>query len=63
MTDTHYIDGSAVAGTSGRQQDVYNPATGAVVGSVPLASTDEVNQATFTCIFYNLNLRFIPISL
>lgn len=45
MTDKHYIGGSAVAGTSGRQQDVYNPATGAVIGSVPLASIDEVNQA------------------
>ena len=42
---SHYINGQMVAGTSGRQQDVYNPATGAVSGQVDLAGNDEVNAA------------------
>lgn len=41
----HYINGHIVSGTSGRQQDVYNPASGKVTGQVSLASTDEVSQA------------------
>ncbi len=41
----HFIQGTAQAGTSGRSQDVYNPATGAVVGKVPLASISEVDAA------------------
>jgi malonate-semialdehyde dehydrogenase (acetylating)/methylmalonate-semialdehyde dehydrogenase len=41
----HYIAGQAVAGTSGRHQDVYNPATGAVSGQAALASKAEVDQA------------------
>ena len=36
---THWIDGKHVEGTSGRFNDVYNPATGEVVSQVPLAST------------------------
>ena len=31
----HYIDGRRVAGTSGRRQPVFNPATGEVSGEVP----------------------------
>ena len=38
----HFIDGKAVAGTSGRMGDVFNPATGDVTAQVPLASADEV---------------------
>ncbi|MFV0333941.1 MAG: CoA-acylating methylmalonate-semialdehyde dehydrogenase [Tropicimonas sp.] len=46
MTEiAHYIDGARVAGTSGRSQPVYNPATGAAEKSVALASTDEVGRA------------------
>ena len=41
----HYIGGRLVAGTSGRTQDVFNPATGAVTGKVALASTAEVSVA------------------
>jgi malonate-semialdehyde dehydrogenase (acetylating)/methylmalonate-semialdehyde dehydrogenase len=41
----HYIDGRIVASASGRQQDVFNPATGEVTGCVALASADEVNAA------------------
>ena len=43
MTDMHFIKGVTSAGTSGRVQDVFNPATGAAVSSVPMASADEVN--------------------
>ena len=41
----HFIAGRAVAGTSGRRQPVYNPATGAVARQVALASPDEANAA------------------
>ena len=41
----HFIAGQRVAGRSGRTQDVFNPATGAVTGQVALAGTDEVAQA------------------
>lgn len=39
----HYIQGRVVANTSGRTQDVFNPATGAVTGRAGLASVDQVN--------------------
>ncbi len=42
---SHFIDGARVPGTSGRMQDVFNPATGAVHAQVPLASADEVRAA------------------
>ncbi|WP_425606882.1 CoA-acylating methylmalonate-semialdehyde dehydrogenase [Paracoccus maritimus] len=41
----HYIAGQRVAGQSGRAQDVYNPATGAVTGRVALADEAEVGRA------------------
>ncbi|MEY2892293.1 MAG: hypothetical protein RJA98_2201 [Pseudomonadota bacterium] len=41
----HFINGRAVASSSGRQQAVYNPATGAVARQVALGSVDEVNAA------------------
>ena len=41
----HFIAGRAVAGSSGRKQAVYNPATGAVARQVALASEAEVNAA------------------
>ena len=41
----HYINGRAVASTSGRRQAVYNPSTGAVARQVALGSVDEVNAA------------------
>ena len=41
----HYISGQIVAGTSSREQDVYNPATGEVSKTVALASAEEVNDA------------------
>lgn len=41
----HFIAGKAVAGTSGRFADVFNPATGDVSGRVALASSAEVAKA------------------
>ena len=41
----HFISGQRVAGASGRQQSVTNPATGAVTGQVALASSAEVARA------------------
>ncbi len=41
----HFINGKLVESTSGREQDVFNPATGAVSGQVALASVEEVNLA------------------
>lgn len=47
MTNTlhHYVNGERVAGRSGRFGEVFNPTTGAVAAQVPLASTEETNQA------------------
>lgn len=41
----HYIDGTLVAGTSGRFADVLNPATGETQARVPLATSAEVDAA------------------
>ncbi|MDB5842545.1 MAG: CoA-acylating methylmalonate-semialdehyde dehydrogenase [Herminiimonas sp.] len=41
----HYINGSTVASASGRCQDVFNPATGAVSAQVALADAAQVDQA------------------
>ena len=41
----HFIHGAVTAGKSSRQQDVYNPATGAVSGKVALASAADVSTA------------------
>lgn len=41
----HFIDNARVAGTSGRSQPVFNPATGEAEKTVALASNDEVNAA------------------
>jgi malonate-semialdehyde dehydrogenase (acetylating)/methylmalonate-semialdehyde dehydrogenase len=41
----HFVNGQRIAGTSGRQADVYNPATGAVTATVALASRGETEQA------------------
>lgn len=45
QTLTHFIDGTAVEGTSGRFADVYHPAVGEVAAQLPLASVQEVNNA------------------
>src|SRR3569833_105865 len=41
----HYIDGKVVQTSRGRQQDVFNPATGAVTAQDALASVAEVDAA------------------
>ena len=46
MTEiAHFINNARVAGTSGRNQPVFNPATGESERTVALASTDEVDRA------------------
>jgi malonate-semialdehyde dehydrogenase (acetylating)/methylmalonate-semialdehyde dehydrogenase len=42
---THFIDGAAVTGTSGRFGDIFNPNTGEVQARVALATTAEVDAA------------------
>jgi malonate-semialdehyde dehydrogenase (acetylating)/methylmalonate-semialdehyde dehydrogenase len=44
----HWIGGKRVAGTSGRQGQVYNPATGKVAREVDFATADEVDAAVRT---------------
>ena len=41
----HYMNGEHVAGTSGRYGDVFNPATGDVIGKVPMATAEEMDKA------------------
>ena len=41
----HYIDGQISPSNSGRQQEVFNPATGELVAKVALASAAEVDAA------------------
>jgi malonate-semialdehyde dehydrogenase (acetylating) / methylmalonate-semialdehyde dehydrogenase len=41
----HYINGKHIAGNSGRNAEVYNPATGAVSGHLSMANVAEVNAA------------------
>ena len=45
QTSHHFVQGQRFAGTSSRQQDVFNPATGAVTGQVTLGNTADVNAA------------------
>ena len=42
---THWVDGTNMAGSSGRFGDVFNPATGEIQAKVPLASKGEVDAA------------------
>ncbi len=41
----HFVAGRHVAGTSGREGPVYNPATGALRGHVAFASDEETRAA------------------
>src|ERR1700755_2943882 len=41
----HWIDGKALAGTSGRFGPVWNPATGEQAARVALASLEEIEAA------------------
>src|SRR5271163_3856151 len=46
MTEiAHFIDNARVAGTSGRSQPVFNPATGGTEKTVALASPEDVDRA------------------
>jgi malonate-semialdehyde dehydrogenase (acetylating)/methylmalonate-semialdehyde dehydrogenase len=44
-TIPHWIGGAAFAGTSERSHDVYNPATGEVQATVPLANRADMERA------------------
>ena len=44
-TIAHWIDGQPRAASSGKQQDIFNPATGAVSGQVAFASHADVDAA------------------
>jgi malonate-semialdehyde dehydrogenase (acetylating) / methylmalonate-semialdehyde dehydrogenase len=44
-TIQHWIGGAAFAGTSDRSSDVYNPATGKVQATVPLANRADMEKA------------------
>jgi malonate-semialdehyde dehydrogenase (acetylating)/methylmalonate-semialdehyde dehydrogenase len=44
-TVKHWINGKPVPSTSGRTGNIYNPATGEIIGQVAFASTEEVDQA------------------
>ena len=44
-TISHYINGQIYSGTSGRQGDVFNPATGEVSTKVDFATPEIVDEA------------------
>ncbi|KAA6463076.1 CoA-acylating methylmalonate-semialdehyde dehydrogenase [Acidobacteria bacterium AB60] len=44
-TVAHWVDGKLLQSTSGRTGNIYNPATGQVIGQVAFASTAEVDRA------------------
>jgi len=44
-TLSHFIGGRTVAGTSGRQGDIFDPNTGQIQARVDLGTADELNQA------------------
>ena len=46
----HFIDGAAVAGTSGRYGDIFNPNTGDVQARVALATTGEMDAAVASAV-------------
>lgn len=41
----HFVNGERVAGKSGRTGNIFNPATGEVIGQVALASVGELQEA------------------
>jgi malonate-semialdehyde dehydrogenase (acetylating) / methylmalonate-semialdehyde dehydrogenase len=45
----HWIDGRRVEGASGRSGNVYNPATGEIQATVPLAGQEDLDAAVSSC--------------
>jgi malonate-semialdehyde dehydrogenase (acetylating)/methylmalonate-semialdehyde dehydrogenase len=45
MTITHWIDGAAATGTSGREGPIFNPAKGRQTGTVALADAGDIDRA------------------
>ena len=49
----HWINGAVTRGTGERQQDIHNPATGAVQGTLRLGSTADLDAAVASaCLLY-----------
>ena len=59
---SHLIDGSSVAGTSGRTSPVYNPATGEQTAAVDLATEAEVDVAVAAAKAAFESWRQVPLS-
>jgi malonate-semialdehyde dehydrogenase (acetylating)/methylmalonate-semialdehyde dehydrogenase len=59
---SHWIDGAATAGTSGRTSPVFNPATGAQTGTVHLASAAEVEAAVKSAVAASREWRAASLS-
>lgn len=41
----NYVNGAWVESSSGRDEEVYNPATGEVIAYVPISSKEELSAA------------------
>jgi malonate-semialdehyde dehydrogenase (acetylating)/methylmalonate-semialdehyde dehydrogenase len=61
-TVTHWINGQPVPSTSGRTGNIYNPATGDVIGRAAFASSAEVDQAVAAAKWAFVNWRSTPLS-
>jgi malonate-semialdehyde dehydrogenase (acetylating)/methylmalonate-semialdehyde dehydrogenase len=61
-TVTHWINGKPVPSTSSHTGNIYNPATGDVIGRVAFASSAEVDQAVAAAKSAFVNWRSTPLS-
>ena len=61
-TVTHWINGRPVPSTSGRTGNIYNPATGEIIGQVAFASSAEVDHAVAAAKSAFVNWRSTPLS-
>jgi len=64
MTDriSHWVNGRATAGASGRRAPVYNPARGSLSGEVDLADSTEVDAAVATAVIAARDWRHASLS-
>jgi len=61
-TISHWINGKAFAGTSGRSGSVNNPATGEIIAEVGFASAEDVNAAVAAATASAIEWRSTPLS-
>ena len=61
-TISHWINGKAFAGTSGRSGSVNNPATGEIIAEVGFASAEDVNAAVAAATAAAIDWRSTPLS-